>query len=286
MRCIRCGFESENTPRFCPNCGYELNPTPPGWDNAPNIPTAPPVPENPAADAILKVLRSNLFLVICILISVGALMSMAAGGGVPVVQILLAVFLWLTYSQAYKGAADAAHLRCVSGTVYAQYVITYVAAGLVALCGLIFAAAVTMIADSPELYNEILTGMQLDPDVEAIVSGILTGMPGTVVMVIFLVVAVLMVVINIFSLRYIHRFAKSVYRSILDRRLTLDSANIARTWLFVMGGFSAVSALSALAEGTIAAGISGGCTAAAEILAGILIGQLLTPAAPGATPEF
>lgn len=286
MRCIRCGFESENTPRFCPNCGYELNPTPPSWDNGPGNPTAPPVPENPAADAILKVLRSNLFMVICILISVGAIMSMAAGGGVPLIQILLAVFLWLAYSQARKGAADAAHLRCVSGTVYAQYVITYVAAGLVALCGLIMAAAITMIADSPEMYNEILTGMQLDPEIEAIVDGFLTGMPGAAVMVIFLVIAILMVVFNIFSLRYIHRFAKSVYQSILGRRLALNNANVARTWLFVMGGFSALSALSALAEGTIAAGLSGGCTAAAGILAGILVGQLLTPAAPAPTPEF
>ena len=88
------------------------------------------------ADQLLPALKDPLFLVVCILLSISCLLSLSAGS-VPLIDILITVFLWLTYAQARKDIADAGHLRCVSGALYAQYVIVYVVAGLLLVVGVI-----------------------------------------------------------------------------------------------------------------------------------------------------
>ena len=77
---------------------------------------------------------------------------------VPLIHILITVFLWLTYAQSRKDVADAEHLRCVSGAVYAQYVIVYVAAGLCLLAGVIFAVSFSFLTDHSEYIHTLLSG--------------------------------------------------------------------------------------------------------------------------------
>lgn len=252
MKCTNCGFENEQSYTVCPQCQTEVRP-------------------NPAAQAILGALKDPLFLVICILLSVTAALSLVAGN-LPVIEILFTVFLWLVYSKSSKGVADANYLRCVSGTVYANYVITYVAAILVAVMGLILTAALKMIVEDPFMLEELLSEFS-DVDYAAI-SGLLTFVPSSILLVAFLIAAAAIIVMNIFSNRYIHRFAKSVYQSIQTGNLNLKHANVAMVWLFIFGGVNGLSCLSSLANGLLLAlGSAANCGAC--IIAGLLINKYL-----------
>lgn len=253
MKCTNCGFENEQSYTVCPQCQTEVRP-------------------NPAAQAILGALRDPLFLVICILLSVATALSLV-GGNLPVIEILFTVFLWLVYSKSSKGIADAKYLRCVSGTMYANYVITYVAAILVAVMGLILAAALKMIVNDPFMLEELLSELG-DVDYAAI-SGMITFLPGSLLLVAFLIAAAAVVVLNIFSNRYIHRFAKSVYQSIETGNLNLKHATVAMVWLFIYGGISGLSCLSSLANGLLAA-LGSAASCGACIIAGLLINKYLS----------
>ena len=76
MRCMNCGFESEDNFAFCQRCGAA----------APEI-----APENPAADRVFACLKDGLFLAVCILLTCSAALQLL-GGGLPVIPILAAIF--------------------------------------------------------------------------------------------------------------------------------------------------------------------------------------------------
>lgn len=262
MRCNDCGFEHEQGFSYCPRCGSGPRPA--------------AVSENYAAVTILPALKDTLFLLICILTSASCILSMSAGN-LPLLNILLAVFLWLTYAQSCKDIADPSHLRCVSGTVYAQYVITYVSAGLVLLVGVIFAIAFQMLAGQPEYLDTLLEGfIDLDDSIATIAS-LLGAAGGIVLMITCAFTAILITVLNIFSMRYIHRFAKSVYQSIQNGVLELKHVNGAQIWLFIFGAFSGLSALTELVGSGLDACLSSAASCAACILAGVLIRKYLLP---------
>lgn len=261
MKCNKCGWETAENNDFCPQCGACL------------------IVEEASAGTftskLLSALRDPLFLVVCILLSATCLMTLATGS-IPLIEILITVFLWLTYAQARKGIADANHLRCVSGSVYASYVVSYVAAGLVLFAGAVIAVALNAVQGSMgDLWDEIMGELAQ----EEAFSGIMKIMPlisGTVIFIACAITAALLVVTNIFTLRYVHRFAKSVYRSIGQNAPEIKYANAAKIVLFILGGFSAVSCLSSLFSfqlgGFLANASSGGCS----IIAGLLIHKYLS----------
>lgn len=255
MKCPKCGFESEVNYPVCPQCQAEIQP-------------------NPAAQRILPALKDTLFLIICILVSLSCVLSISLDN-FSVIDILIAVFLWLTYAQSRKDIADAKHLRCISGAVFANYVINYVWAGLVVLVGVLFAALIGNLSALEGLLTDVA-----DTDLSA-VTEMLSVVPSVLILVVFLVVGAVMVVFNIFSLRYIHRFAQSVYKSIEAGVTDLKHTNAAKIWLFVYGGLSALDCLSA--DGVTAL-LLAAVNCAACILAGILINKYLInePVAPAA----
>lgn len=262
MRCNDCGFEYEEGFSYCPRCGSGPQPA--------------TVSENYAALAILPALKDTLFLLICILISASCILSISAGN-LPLLNILLAVFLWLTYARSCKDIADPQHLRSISGTVYANYVITYVAAGIFAVLGFIIAFAFQMLLSDTALLNTFLDSfIELDDYTAAFITS-LSAIGGTALIVIFLLVAAIIIALNVFSMRYIHRFAKSVYQSIQNGVLELKHVTGAQIWLFIFGAFSGLSALSELVGGGLDACLSSAASCAACILAGVLIRKYLLP---------
>ena len=258
MRCTNCGFENGQDFRFCPSCGTEAQ-------------SDAPVQSQPK-DPILTALKDTLFLVICILMSAACLLSLT-GGNLPLINILSTIFLWLTYAQSRKDIADWNHLRCVSGTVFAQYVINYVLAGVVLLVGVILAAAFTFLASDAELFDSVLAEVGEIP----YAAEVLASLSGGLLLVACAVAAAVIIVFNILFTRQIHRFAQSVYRSVQAQTLSLQRVKAAKNWLFVGGVFSAVGALSSLGGEQTVVGLASGCIAAAEIIAGILIRKHLSP---------
>lgn len=260
MKCNKCGWETAENNDFCPQCGNRLIVEEASVGNF----TA----------KLLSALRDPLFLVVCILLSATCLMTLATGS-IPLIEILITIFLWLTYNRARQGIADANYLRCVSGTVYANYVISYVAAGLVLFAGAVIAVALNAVQDSMgDLWNEIMGELAQEEALSSIME-IIPLISGTAIFLACAITAAIMVVLNIFTLRYVHRFAKSVYRSIGQNAPEIKCANAAKIVLFILGGFSAVSCLSSLFSfqlgGFLANASSGGCS----IIAGLLIHKYL-----------
>ena len=105
----------------------------------------------------------------------------------------------------------------------------------------------------------------MDPDIFAQIMGIVPG----VAVAVFLLAAVIIVVLNMFSLRYIHRFARSVYRSIETGSLKLEHTSAAKVWLFVIGG---LTVLGGLLEGQL----NGLAEGAVCIIAGVMIHKYLS----------
>lgn len=258
MKCTNCGFESEMDYPVCPQCQAQLQ-------------------ANPAAEKILGILKDSLFLAVCILMSAVCGLSFIAGS-VPLINVLITIFLWLTYAQSKKGIADPKHLRCISGAVYANYVITYVLAGLVALMGVIFGAVFGMAFSDANMIDSIVSGLG-DVDV-SLVTDLLSTLPGIIVTVAFILAAAIIIVLNVFSLRYIYRFAKSVYQSIEAGELELKHTGAAKIWLFIYGGFTVIAFLTNLGGDLIPA-LCSAAEAAAAIIAGVLINKHFSePVAP------
>lgn len=282
MKCGYCGFENSDEFKFCQNCGNPLavqqeSATEPEFIS-PNGDTytaeAEPIKPFGVSDMILSALRDNLFFVVCILMTVVAGTGFLSGS-VPVLQVLYTIFLWLCYAEASKGIASANHLRNISGTVYASYVILNVASVIIGICGVIIALILGLVGSNQMLIDEITDAFQSSglnitmPDWLLSVSGVAVG-------VIFVIVAAIMILINILIYKNLHRFAQSVYRSVEAEQNMIVKADFACVCLIVLGILTAVSALSTFGAAQIMAGISNAASAALMIICGILIKKHIT----------
>lgn len=278
MKCSNCGFENQQNFEYCVNCGTEM----PKVQSAQTEPVGiEPVSLNPAADKVMNALKDSMFLVLCILMSVSCVMSIAIGN-VPLLNILITVFLWLTYADASKGFASENHLRSVSGTVYASYVITNVACGILIVCGVLFGAVFGMVANTPEFISEleVALGAYDLSEFGVSVSDIpqeLWSLSGWIICFMFIFIAAIGLVVNVLGMRKIHRFAKSVYQGIMYQNPNFENPRAAKNWLLFFGICSAISAMTSLAGGSVVATLATGCSAAVEIIASILIDKHLVP---------
>ena len=211
MKCNNCGYESESEFKFCPTCGVnceaeaqndepefvsqpqndEVQPQPefvsetqyqqPQFQNGGFQPEPDYVSVNLAKAKILPALKDKLYLVICILMTVSTGLSIIAGS-LPIIEILLTVFSWLVYSAAKKDVADTKNLRCISGAVYANYVIMNVAAVILIVCGLLFGVAFSAIADNMDLVMDSIG--EIDDEAQLVLD-ILFGGSGWIIAFVF-----------------------------------------------------------------------------------------------------
>ncbi|MBE6749930.1 MAG: zinc ribbon domain-containing protein [Ruminococcaceae bacterium] len=258
MKCNNCGFEAGEVFEFCPNCGVPVQ-------------KAEAVSLNPAADLVLASLKDKLFLVICILMSVGTVLSLISGN-LPVIEILITIFLWLTYAKSLKNIADENHLRCVSGSVYANYVVVNVVAIIIIVCGAIFAALLGTFSNTSEIINSLAVEYgEIIPELQNLPETIL-GVLGVIIGFVLIIIGVACLLFNILGMRKIHRFAKSVYQSIITQTPEFEYVRAARNWLIFFGVCGAISALSSLTTEIIAA-LTSLCSASSMIIAVILINK-------------
>lgn len=273
MKCSNCGFENQQNFEYCVNCGTEM----PKVQSAQTEPVGiEPVSLNPAADKVMNALKDSMFLVLCILMSVSCVMSIAIGN-VPLLNILITVFLWLTYADANKGFVSENHLRSVSGTVYASYIITNVACGILIACGVLL-GVMNSVIDGADILAELLVEFGISgisSDMSDLMSQEMLGHIGIVLAIAFVFIAVICLVINLLGMKKIHRFAKSVYQGIMFQNPNFENPRAAKNWLLFFGICSAISAMTSLAGGSVVATLATGCSAASAIIASILIDKYL-----------
>lgn len=263
MKCKYCGHEQPESFVYCPECGakHEEN----IFENEHKQPetfyTEPP--KSPA----LSLIKDKMFFFVCIFMAVGCIFSIA-GGGLPLLSILLTVFLWIAYTKGKNGVADYEQLRNVSGTVYASYVINYILAGAMILMGPLFIVLFSFIGSDPELINEAIEEVQEFAGLSASVLSQFFGAFMSVIGIIFIIIGIVMALLNYFCRGTIHKFLKSGYMSVNDPSVQPVKAKSASVWLIVLGILNGASALS---SGIFAAVLGTLAFAVAYITAGLLI---------------
>lgn len=267
MKCIHCGFETTENFEFCPNCGKNIA------DAQPSDAVNMAVSINPVEDFVLRILKDNLFFALCLLVSSATVFAIASGS-INIIGILMSVFLWITYAGANKGFADANQLKNVSGTYYANYIISFVGAILVLVSGLIMAVVFGLVAASGELIDGLFEELELivDNTVTSFLVGLLS-VSAVWVFVVFALVGVGIILVLKFAVKPTHRFIQSIYKSLEKGEFLFCCQNTAKTWLLVSGILNGLSALICLIGANIEGVLSGGSTAAASIIGSILINK-------------
>lgn len=147
--------------------------------------------------------------------------------------------------------------------------LTYVAAGLFVLLGILFAVVFSFLMQDQDFMSRLLSMFVELDDATYMVLATMVSVSGFVIFVIFALIAVCIMLINIFITRYIHRFIKSVYKGIDANALELNHINAAKICLYILSGCSAISALSNMHS--LLAMLSHAATCAVTLLAGLLI---------------
>lgn len=264
MKCYNCGFESPDDFAFCPKCGVRQEV--PQWGG--DMQTAQ---SSQAAQRVLTSMKDSLFLAICILFTIGTAIP-ALRLNFNVINILLTIFLWLAYSTAQKGDSPKEQLRCLSGTVFASYVVTYVICGVMAFCGLIF---ILLGGNIREIFSEIMSINIMGINIYGMMAYEWVRAFGTAIVYLigfaFIIGAVVVAFLNYFGTRSIHRFVQSVYMGIDDESIQVVKVNTAGVWLLVFGIFSGFGAVSSLFSGELLAFVSSGAISAAEIIGYVMV---------------
>lgn len=266
MYCPNCGSQMMDGTIFCTNCG------------SPMTPRSMIVRGN----RVITALQDPLFLVICILWSVSALVQLIIVGFPDVIVVLLTIFLWLTFAKARRGETPQKQLRCISGVVYAEYIVSFVLSGLMLLAGtLILVLGVTFPFASgglPELGN---FAWEYLPEQYGRADYVFSTLLFVIIGLVLIVTAGATIALNILGYRRIHRFAKSVYENAYSD-VPLPDAKAARIWLMIFGIASAaqipnyllVMVTSGVESGSASGfilSLASGCKVTVAILASILI---------------
>ena len=228
MKCNNCGYTHDGVINYCPKCGCQM------FFEAISL--------NPMADRVSGVFTSGMFLTICILLSISSVATLLSGDGIPVFPILFSIFLWLCFAQGKKGFVDQTHVRSISGTLFAYYILEYVAVGIVVILGILSVALPSYvfqsIESSAQFSSSTITSSTLSPEIYNLL--------GIILAIASIGAAAIVVLINIFGFRKIHKFVQSIYKSIEYNQNQIVFAKTARTWLIVFGSIALASALISL----------------------------------------
>lgn len=269
MKCSRCGFENREAINFCSNCGEKLEK---------KISITTEINLNPAIDVVMPALKDKLFLVLCILVSVSTFFSLVSGGGIPIIETLLTVFLWLLYSQKCKNNLNHERLKNISGTVYANYVLTNIGAIMIIILSGLLGLCILLISGEPSLkealYTELANSMNENNEyIYTILVKFILSSYIWILVAMFAFAGVISLFINIAGMKRIHTFIKSVYLSLENETLDFKEVKSAKSWLIVFGVIYIFSALSTLINGQIIAFLSEGCNIAALFITAKLISK-------------
>ena len=249
MICSYCGYESNRDYQYCPQCGAVIEKkeqefyTPPQAEfNQTDFTYEAPAPQ--PEHKIVTALKDKLYLIICILASVCCGLSVISGG-LPAVRIFLTVYLWIGYTQAKNNTLNPNHIRNISGTVYASYILNNVLGVFIIIGGLGFSVGMSYIMSNEEMLNLFYKELEIASGSEAVsfFSKYLASFAG-LIGIIMTVIGIVLIVINIVGRKTIHKFVKSLYLNMGMPTEQIQKASKAHVWLIVFGVLNAVSALS------------------------------------------
>lgn len=289
MNCIKCGKEIPDNSAFCPFCS---NPVAKSVDDFKTETAENPTVENadaegqtvivnPVREKILPFFKDSLFLAMCILVSVSTVFSVFSKN-ISVLHILFTIFLWLIFSKAKQNAIDIKNMRNVSGTVFAYYVIIWVAIGITALGSVLSIIGLVAAGNAvgfSRLLNQILSkssGVIGGSDILSnLISGSMIAAIAIAFIIIILVCCIAASLINIFAMRNIHKFARSLYVSAANGVFAFEEVKATTIWLLILGIFRGINSLTTIND--LTAFVANGSISAAYIVAYVLLKKYFKP---------
>lgn len=253
MKCPYCQAEIEAGTSFCPFCGAKIETE------------TFEASTGSGFNAFLLSGNKNLFLTLCILVSVSAGCGIISGS-LPLFAILFTIFLWLTYAKIKNGVVDGVNIRRIGGTVFAQKVICWVMFGFFAFFGVFFIAFSSFIGSA--VWQEALSKIPVTVKMPFDLTAFSAAAVSVLFAIVFFAAAAISVVFAVGN-KKIHTFIKSLSISAQTDTNKTVSVNSAAGWLLAFGIIDAIGAVASISKPF--ALISNGAMAAAYIVGYILI---------------
>lgn len=189
------------------------------------------------------IFTTTLFLAICILMTISTVIGLV-DGTMDILGILYVIAFWQLYSTARSGK-DLAGFGLGIGTVKASWIIGWIVAGVLAVCGVIIMFIPSSAVHTAVDYSFSITG----PGSEELLDDVLEffGQYGMIwIGVILLLIAVVVAVINILYTKRFYTFARSL-RDCMDKPEWFpEEAEPLRKWMFVLGILGCLGILGGL----------------------------------------
>lgn len=220
---------------------------------------------------LLSAFKHKLFLVIAILMTASSIFAILAKG-LPIFNILLSIFFWISYSNAKKGFVNRRNLRSISGTIYAEYLMINITAVLMILSGFITSFIISLANPTAEEIIRIIGEKEIFNRLPLnLISGFLINFFSVAFLVLFVILAILILIPNLLWRSKIHNFAKSTYKSLGDDYYPVESIREARNSLFILSSIFLTEHV--LFFTSIFKLLSAVCLSGAGILVAILINK-------------
>lgn len=262
MKCPHCDYERTKAFAYCPKCGK-----PSTRDDEPVI--VCPTPR------ILSFIKDDLFFVVCILLTAGVGCTMLSGG-FNALTLLITIFAWLTYVGGRKNVVEHKHIKVISGSVYAIYVIKNILGVLVILCGIVYSLMMLGLPLLSGLNIEEFITDELGPMI--MVSGAMLALISAMAMflgAILIALGILTLILNVAGRKKLHALIQSIYKSAEAGEENLVGVNKAQPWIIIFAVLSILSAVSYITSGNMFGFLSEGAFAAALIICNILVSKHL-----------
>ena len=262
MKCPHCDYERPEAFAYCPKCGK------------PSTRESEPVVICPTP-RILSFIKDDLFFIVCILLTAGVGCTMLSGG-FNALTLLITIFAWLTYAGGRKNVVEHKHIKVISGSVYAIYVIENILAVFVILSGIAYSLMMLGLPLLSGLNIEEFITDKLGPMI--MLSGVVLALISAVAMflgVILIALGVIMLIVNIAGRKKLHALIKSIYKSAEAGEENFVGVNKAQPWIIIFAVLSIIAAITSVSNGSVFGFLSEGAFAAALIICSILVSKHL-----------
>ncbi len=212
--------------------------------------------------SIAEATGSGGFLAVCILLTVASALSLLSCT-IPFLPLLGAIFCWIVYGNGSNGCFNGRLVRLLSGLCFTWFIVMWVIVGLLMLVGVMDTSLVV------DVLKAALLQAGTDPKLEALLT--MGDRLLTVIRYVCLAMAAGYTLINIFGVRTIHRFVKSVY--LCDEAFTEKPKKVkpAFVWFIVFGVMEALKGIAELTDGNAWGALVGLCIASALFCAAYVI---------------
>lgn len=241
---------------------------------------------NPMENRMVALFGDKMFLAMCVLLSVAAGIGVISGGGFSVTTILFTIFLWLLYSDAKKSVVEVSKMRVISGTLFAQFVLSVISVVCIAIGVVVLVVLATQGAQKQGdtgFTNAVIQALE-DHNFQINLGTYKLPLPSyetfidtmwfLAILGLLFVAAIL--VVEVIGYRKLHRLAKALYKCVESKNFIIDGLRGVKAWLVLFTVYNGLLALGGLYSLDIAGFLINGVKCATYILASKLIKKYIS----------